>query len=112
MLIKFRTWELRSLCPPSGPTACTCIHDPKQNITGPFDDSVDSFQALYNFVLCNPGFCECPGKREMVDARPPPLKAVLDVCPNGRIKRCLCENKKDKLKECYFKHLFPALHRN
>ncbi len=101
-MFKFRVWEMKQKCP-EGPTECTCLHDPTQTVEGPFEDITPSFRNVHNYIICNPGFCKCPGRTEMVDVRPPPVAVMEDLCRDQgtKINRCLCENKKDKLKGDY-----------
>lgn len=71
---------LNTLCDGSPPEYCNCDNAPGKTTKGPYDLD-DVFNLIFELFGCGPGDCKCPGKDEMVDARPDQLKTILKTCP-------------------------------
>lgn len=94
LLLKMRSNQLNRLCP-AGVLKCECDNDYGTWINGPFDFEKDPLGSILTYVGCNPGFCICKDKPDkLVDGRPFPAQAVMDICPKGEMNRCLCHDNK------------------
>merc|ERR1712027_132520 len=71
---------LNTLCDGSPPEYCNCDNAPGKTPKVPYDLD-DVFNLIFELFGCGPGDCKCPGKDEMVDARPDQLKTILKTCP-------------------------------
>lgn len=84
---------LRDSCP-NGVVSCECDAAPGTNVSENLFMDDGFLNALLTYAGCNPGLCTCKGDPNYeVNIRPPQLKAVLRVCPDGEMDRCLCEDK-------------------
>ena len=83
---------LRDACP-KGVVSCQCDSAPGTSVSENLFMEDGFLNALVTYSGCSPGLCTCKGEPDYeVNIRPAQLKAVLRVCPDGELDRCLCKD--------------------